>query len=189
MTKIEEIKPQAVIAEYYEEKRERAIIVEKNRRNMEKTLETRRVIEEKRNLESFPGGLEIEIETQEAMEHLFEDTYEEQDFQFITNDCIFEDEHINDDYEAGIEEVEEDTEFILWMKSISQCLSGKISQDVVRPASPESEEEEEKVEEDVRCMNVVKSVFDEDTATVLVKEYLKYGKVFNPIMLCYIYIY
>jgi hypothetical protein len=37
----------------------------------------------------------------------------------------------------------------------------------VRPASPESEEEEE--EEDVHCMRVGKSVFDEDSATILVK--------------------
>ena len=72
MTTVEEIKSEAVIAEYYEERRERVIIVEESRRNMEKTLETRRVIEEKRNLESFPGGLEIKIETQEAMEHLCE---------------------------------------------------------------------------------------------------------------------
>ena len=33
------------------------------------------------------------------------------------------------------------------------------------------------MDEDIRCMRVVKSVFDEDSATILVKFYLKYSKV------------
>ena len=39
----------------------------------------------------------------------------------------------NDD--ADIEEDKEDAEFALWLRSISQCLSGKISKEPVRPAS------------------------------------------------------
>ena len=33
------------------------------------------------------------------------------------------------------------------------------------------------MDEDIRCRRVVKSVFDEDSATILVKFYLKYSKV------------
>ena len=41
----------------------------------------------------------------------------------------------------------------------------------------ESDEEEEDIDEEVRHMNTVKSVFDEDTATNLVKNYLNFLKV------------
>lgn len=72
-----------------------------------------------------------------------------------------------DDYD------EDCNEFHLWLRSISQCLSNKISDDpVVIPNHEEEEEEEEYGDEDERCMQVVKSVFDEETATEVIKSYL-----------------
>ena len=103
-------------------------------------------------------------------------TYLENDLHAIMDDSIRDEIEIEDIY-PDLEEDEEETEFSFWLKSISQCLSGKISKEPVRPASPESDEEEEEMEEDIRCMKVVRSVFDEDTASMLVKNYIKYLKV------------
>ena len=72
---------------------------------------------------------------------------------------------------------EEDEKFSRWLKSISQCLSSKISDDIGVYTAAESDEEEEDIDEEVRHMNTVKSVFDEDTATNLVKNYLNFLKV------------
>ena len=60
----------------------------------------------------------------------------------------------NDDNE------DDDSGFALWLRSISQCLSNKISDDpVVMPAEEEEEEEEdeedEDLDEDTRCMRYV----------------------------------
>ena len=49
---------------------------------------------------------------------------------------------------------ETDSGFALWLRSISQCLSNKISDDpVVMPA--EEEEEDQDLDEDTRCMRYV----------------------------------
>ena len=54
----------------------------------------------------------------------------------------------NDDNE------DDDSGFALWLRSISQCLSNKISDDpVVMPA--EEEEDDEDLDEDTRCMRYV----------------------------------
>ena len=69
---------------------------------------------------------------------------------------------------------EADNSFAMWLKSISQCLSNKISDDPVAVPVEEQEEEsdEEDIDEDERCMRVVLSVFDEETATEVIKSYL-----------------
>ena len=49
---------------------------------------------------------------------------------------------------------DDDSGFALWLRSISQCLSNKISDDpVVRPEEVEDEEEgDEDLDEDTRCL-------------------------------------
>ena len=171
MTADEVIKPEKVISEYFAEKRDRFRIIEKNRNDKEKILERRREIEEKRKEKDSKVCPEKPANTMEW----------EQIISFVDKVHMLKkkDETVNDDNEADSNEDEEENEFSLWLKSISQCLSGKISHDQIRPASPESEEEEEEEEldEDARCMKIVKSVFDEETASMLVKTYLKYLKV------------
>ena len=52
----------------------------------------------------------------------------------------------------------DDSSFALWLRSISQCLSNKISDDpVVMPVEEEEEEEDsdEDLDEDTRCMRYV----------------------------------
>ena len=173
------IKPEKVIAEYYLDRRERSRVLEKHRKDMEKILAKRKEIEEKRKLDKVGTEEEEEAEgpkLEDEIEHLSDKTYLENDLHAIMDDSIRDEIEIEDIY-PDLEEDEEETEFSFWLKSISQCLSGKISKEPVRPASPESDEEEEEMEEDIRCMKVVKSVFDEDTASMLVKNYIKYLKV------------
>ena len=181
MTTALKIKPEKVIAEYYLDRRERSRVLEKHRRDMEKILADRREIEEKRKLDMSKVGTEEEEETEDPkpedkIEHLCGKAFLEKDLQAIMDDSIRDEIEIEDIY-PDLEDDEAETDFSFWLKSISQCLSGKISKEPVRPASPESDEEEEELEEDIRCMKVVKSVFDEDTASMLVKNYIKYLKV------------
>ena len=75
-------------------------------------------------------------------------TYLENDLHAIMDDSIRDEIEIEDIY-PDLEEDEAETDFSFWLKSISQCLSGKISKEPVRPASPESDEEEEEMEEDI----------------------------------------
>lgn len=191
MTTADQPKHEKVIAEYYQEMRERSRILEKSRINMEQILEKRREIEKNRELENeidCKGKETGNEETETKVQHLtmYPDEFTQQnngdlveeDLKYNMEDIFIDETDLANNDDADIEEDEEDAEFALWLRSISQCLSGKISKEPVRPASPESdEEEEEEEEEDVRCMRVVKSVFDEDSATILVKSYLKYSKV------------
>ena len=162
---------------------------------MEQILNKRREIEKNRELENEIDCEEKETgneETQTKVQHLTkvsfpgeyaqqnEDDKVENDLKYKTEEIFIDETAMASNDDADIEEDEEDAEFALWLRSISQCLSGKISKEPVRTASPDSdEEEEEEEEEDVRCMRVVKSVFDEDCATILVKSYLKYSKVIS----------
>lgn len=48
-----------------------------------------------------------------------------------------------------------DSGFALWLRSISQCLSNKISDDPVVMPAEEEEESDEDLDEDTRCMRYV----------------------------------
>ena len=181
MTTDKIIKHEKVIHEYFQEKKERYRILEKNRLYKEKILERRREIEENRKINIVPEEC-VEVSTECIEKEIDSDvgkktiTCDEKVQIIDEND---DDDIEYDEDESDIEEDEEENDFALWLRSITQCLSGKISHDQPpRPPTPESEEEdEEELDEDVRCMKVVKSVFDEETATLLVKSYLKYSKV------------
>ena len=64
---------------------------------------------------------------------------------------------------ASVQDDDDDTDdssFALWLRSISQCLSNKISADpVVMPAEEEEEDSDEDLDEDTRCMRYVISYF------------------------------
>ena len=83
------------------------------------------------------------------------ETEDNKDMQLQTSQenesaSVHNDEDESDDSDSG---------FALWLRSISQCLSNKISDDpVVMPEEEEEEEEsEEDLDEDTRCMRYVAS--------------------------------
>ena len=92
---------------------------------------------------------------EQDVELITTETEENKDMQLQTsqeNDSasVNNDEDESDDSDSG---------FALWLRSISQCLSNKISDDpVVMPEEEEEEEEsEEDLDEDTRCMRYVAS--------------------------------
>ena len=189
MVLIGKIKPANVIADYYEERRERHLILEKNRQNMEKILKVRKEIEKRRKEYIFqPVENEKEFNKEDDSKASEPKTLEfaeqdESDSLIILFDKMRQttkkiDKCMNHYiYDEDSEEEEDEDNFSMWLKSITQCLSGKICDNPIREATSESDDEDEDADEDVRCMNIVKSVFDEDTATKLVKNYLKFSKV------------
>ena len=71
---------------------------------------------------------------------------------------------------------DEDETFKLWLKNVAECLWGfrKADPDKMQEAAEEEMEEESDEE---RCMRIVRSVLDEETALDMVKTYLCFTKV------------
>ena len=76
------------------------------------------------------------------------------------------------------EESDEDTDdsFKMWLKDVSECLRGfrKVDPDQMQAAAEDEMEEETEGE---RCLRIVRSVLDENTALEMVKTYLRFIKV------------
>ena len=178
MVLVRKDKPGRVIADYYEESRERFLMLERNRKEMERILgkvrqpgpgQTEMIGEELKDLER-----DVEDEATEIFDDMIQDDRE--DIVMMNTNTIDSVAYIEED---DIEVTDDEDDFALWLRSISQCLSNKICDDPVRVCDEESEEEDEDIEDDERSMKVVKSVFDEETATNFVKTYLQLLKVFN----------
>jgi hypothetical protein len=71
---------------------------------------------------------------------------------------------------------DDDDSFKIWLKNVSECLQGfrKVDPDKMQEAAEEEMEEESDEE---RCMRIVRSVLDEETALEMVKTYLRFTKV------------
>ena len=71
---------------------------------------------------------------------------------------------------------DEDETFKLWLKNVAECLRGfrKADPDKMQEAAEEEMEDESDEE---RCMRIVRSVLDEETALEMVKTYLWFTKV------------
>ena len=144
-----------VVTLYYDQRQFRTEIIENTRKTMEEILKRVEAIERRRNIELIDTSDDDDDEDEAAK-------------GAVGSECsvmpVLEDDHY--DLEAR--------DFALWLRSISQCLSNKISEDVVKlPDTMEEEIEEDEFEdENERCLHVVRSVFDEETATEVIKNYL-----------------
>ena len=98
------------------------------------------------------------VQEQDDVEEIAAETRDDKDTQLQTtqeNDSEVvqqEASNVQDD-----DDETDDSSFALWLRSISQCLSNKISDDpVVMPVEEEEEEDSnEDLDEDTRCMRYV----------------------------------
>ena len=121
-----------------------------------------------------------------------EDMENDSDDQINTFDsgCITEHNEIgnaddnNEDISKTETSWEEDTDdeadesFKIWLKDVSECLQGFRKADPDKMQEAAEEELEEETDEE-RCMRIVRSVLDEETALEMVKTYLSFTKVFE----------
>ena len=95
---------------------------------------------------------------EQDVELISTDTEDDKDMQLLTsqeNDSVIIHQEAPS-ASAQIDGDDSDSGFALWLRSISQCLSNKISDDpVVMPEEEEEEESEEDLDEDTRCMRYV----------------------------------
>ena len=89
------------------------------------------------NIEEIPADLKDDKELQTIQEK--DSVIAHQDAASVQND----------------DDKDDDSGFALWLRSISQCLSNKISDDPVVIPAEEEEEDEEDLDEDTRCMRYV----------------------------------
>ena len=135
------------LALYNDERKQRSRLIENGRKTMEEIMKKVEDIENRRagktnehDVEEIPADTEDDknIELQTNQEN--DPAIAHQRATSVQNDD-------NEDDDSG---------FALWLRSISQCLSNKISDDpVVMPAEEEEEEEDEDLDEDTRCMRYV----------------------------------
>ena len=153
------------VAVYYEESSSRAQLIEASRRSMEAII--LRLEDRRRGHDHRHDGQPLDIES--ALES-----------EAWRRASVSEDDTDHDDKESE--------SFALWLRSISQCLSNKISDDpVVLPQDDEQDSDGEDLDDEEHCMRlvvmvpgnicklcfrVVLSVFDEETATEVIKSYL-----------------
>ena len=143
---------------YYDERKFRTELIENSRKTMENIMKKVEDIDRRR------GNVVEEVsEFEEPLDEYLTDAEETDSVASPQPNVVEEDP-----------DKEHDNSFALWLKSISQCLSNKISDDPVAVPVEEEEDEpdEEDIDEDERCMKVVTSVFDEETATEVIKSYL-----------------
>ena len=92
-------------------------------------------------------------------------------------DLISDDKSSSDVTDDESSEDDEDISFKNWLKNITECLQG------FRKADPDKMQEEAEAEEtgdeteEERCMRIVRSVLDEETALEMVKTYLQFTRV------------
>jgi hypothetical protein len=79
----------------------------------------------------------------------------------------------------GDEQVEEGAKksFGEWMGFVSRCLQGRLTKEDVGPEEEEEEEQDEGETEAERCMRIVRSVIDEETALDMARTFIKMTKV------------
>ena len=110
-----------------------------------------------------------------------EDMENDSDDQINTFDsgCITEHNEIGnaDDNNEDTDD-EADESFKIWLKDVSECLQGFRKADPDKMQEAAEEELEEETDEE-RCMRIVRSVLDEETALEMVKTYLSFTKVFE----------
>ena len=135
-----------VMTVYYDEREYRTDLIQNTRRTMEQILKRLECAEKNSGVSEPPDDI-VEAENVKV---------DEPEAPALEAD--------NTEMEAG--------DFSAWLRSISQCLSNKISDDPVKVDDEEEVTEEEPEEESERCMSVVRSVFDEETATEVIKNYL-----------------
>ena len=154
------------VAVYYEESTSRAELIEASRRSMEAII--LRLEDRRRGHDHRPDGQPLDPESVLESE------------AWGRRASVSEDDTDNDNKESE--------SFALWLRSISQCLSNKISDDpVVLPQDEEQDSDGEDLDDEEHCMRlvvmvpgnicklcfrVVLSVFDEETATEVIKSYL-----------------
>ena len=148
-----------VISSYYDDRKHRTRLIENSRNSMQEIL--KKVDNRHRN------GEKADIKRRD-----FERKQSSKEIKLQIN----EDSRAKDAVEYDEEKVHQKcSNFSVWLRSISQCLSNKISQDpVLMPEAEDDPQDEdgEEMDEDERCMNIVRSVFDEETATEVLKSYL-----------------
>ena len=112
-----------------------------------------------------------------------EDMENDGDDQINTFDsgCITEHNEIGnaDDNNEDTDD-EADESFKIWLKDVSECLQGFRKADPDKMQEAAEEELEEETDEE-RCMRIVRSVLDEETALEMVKTYLRFTKVYETI--------
>ena len=115
------------------------------------------------------------IENMESGNHTHGDT---NDCQDLVEDKFNEAEDASEISLIREEESDEDTDdsFKTWLKNVSECLRGfrKVDPDKMQAAAEEEMEEESEKE---RCLRIVRSVLDENTALEMIKTYLSFTKV------------
>ena len=149
-----------VISSYYDDRKHRTRLIENSRNSMQEIL--KKVDNRHRNLEN--GNIRKKFERKLSSKDI---KVEIENEVCATNDIVeFDEERIH----------QKCSNFSMWLRSISQCLSNKISQDpVVMPVEDledDKDDEGEEIDEDDRCLKIVRSVFDEETATEVLKSYL-----------------
>ena len=138
-----------VVTLYYDEREYRTELIQNTRRTMEQILMRIESAEKNSGVSEPPDDI-VEAENVKV---------DEPEAPTLEAD--------NTEMEAG--------DFSAWLRSISQCLSNKISEDQIINQQDQQDFEadtEEEEEEGERCLSVVRSVFDEDTATDVIKNYL-----------------
>ena len=164
---------QNIVAAYLEERKERFYVLEINRKYMEKIIKGESNNSDCNQQMNFVADIsKVELGNLSLPQLVFR-FQKVQDEKNEIVECRDEADSLNIE-----EEYEENDEwnFSRWLRSISHCLSSKICDDSIT-VSPEVEEKNEEDEDSNRYLKIVQSVFDEETATSLVKSYLKHLKV------------
>ena len=164
---------QNIVAAYLEERKERFYVLEINRKYMEKIIKGESNNSDCNQQMNFVADIsKVELGNLSLPQLVFR-FQKVQDEKNEIVECRDEADSLNIE-----EEYEENDEwnFSRWLRSISHCLSSKICDDSIT-VSPEVEEKNEEDEDSNRYLKIVQSVFDEETATRLVKSYLKHLKV------------
>ena len=96
------------------------------------------------------------VQEQDDVEEITAETRDNEDTQLQTTQEKDSDV-VHQEATSVHDDETDDSSFALWLRSISQCLSNKISDDpVVMPVEEEEEEDsDEDLDEDTRCMRYV----------------------------------
>ena len=121
---------------YNDERKHRSMLIEDGRKTMEEIMKKVEDIENRRSGKGVERDEEVTPIASIDDQNVQSPKKQENEAASIEND------------------EDDDSGFALWLRSISQCLSNKISDDpVVRPEEVEDEEEgDEDLDEDTRCL-------------------------------------
>ena len=94
------------------------------------------------------------VQEQDDVEEITAETRDDKDTQLQTTQE--NDSEVVQQEASNVQDDDDDSSFALSLRSISQCLSNKISDDpVVMPVEEEEEDSDEDLDEDTRCMRYV----------------------------------